>query len=108
MMVPRALMRHQEKGKGLRQHQREGAGGAHRAALALPQRRDPASASPSYEAIAGPPAAPGARLYEAIRALEQVGVLSWVNRPPASSATRYNDVARSRVAGSAFSRLGPG
>ena len=40
MMVARALMRHQEKGKGLRQDQREGAGGAHRAALALPQRRD--------------------------------------------------------------------
>jgi hypothetical protein len=40
-------------------------------------------------------------VYEAIRALEQVGVLSWVNRPPASSATRCNDVARSRVAGSA-------
>jgi hypothetical protein len=32
MMVARALMRHQEKGKGLRQDQREGAGGAHRAA----------------------------------------------------------------------------
>jgi len=30
MMVPRAQMRHQEKRKGLRQDQREGAGGPHR------------------------------------------------------------------------------
>jgi len=42
-------------------------------------------------------------VYEAIRALEQVGV-SWVNRikrvrvrPPACSATPSNDVARSRA-----------
>ena len=47
-------------------------------------------------------------MYEAIRALEQVGVLSWVNRPPACSATRCNDVARSRVAGSVSIRLDPG
>jgi hypothetical protein len=40
MMVPRAQMRHQEKRKGLRQDQREGAGGPHRVALAFPQRRD--------------------------------------------------------------------
>ena len=57
----------------------------------------PASASPSYEAI---------------RALEQVGVLSWVNRTktsPPCSATRCNDVARSRVVGTAFSvGRGPG
>jgi hypothetical protein len=47
MMVARALMRHQEKGKGLRQDQREGAGGAHRAALGASTTPRPASASPS-------------------------------------------------------------
>ena len=73
-------MRHQEKGKGLRQDQREGAGGAHRAALALAQRRDRQSASPSYEAIAEAAGCARGTVYEAIRALEQVGVLSWVNR----------------------------
>ena len=59
MMVARALTRHQEKGKGLRQDQREGAGGAHRAALALAQRRD-RQVLPR-EAIAEAAAAPGAR-----------------------------------------------
>jgi hypothetical protein len=108
-------MRHQEKGKGLRQDQREGAGGAHRAALGASTTPRPASASPSYEAIAEAAGCARSTVYEAIRALEQVGVPSWVNRikcvreyVPGCSATRCNDVARSRVAGSAFSRLGFG
>ena len=61
MMVARALMRHQEKGKGLRQDQREGAGGAHRAALALPQRRDRQVLPRHTRRSPRPPAAPGAR-----------------------------------------------
>jgi hypothetical protein len=53
------------------------------------------------------------RLYDAIRVPEQVGVLTWMNRikrvrecvpRPACSATRCNDVARSRVAPAALRR----
>jgi hypothetical protein len=54
-------------------------------------------------------------VYKAIRALEQVSVLSSVNRiksvrefVPRLFGNCCNDVARIRVAGSAFSRLGPG
>ena len=55
-------------------------------------------------------------VYEVIRDLEQVGVLILGEpdqararvRPPACSATRCNDVARSRVAGSVSIRLDPG
>ena len=47
-------------------------------------------------------------MYEAIRILEQVGVLSWVNRPPGQFGNRCNDVARSRVVGSASTSRGSG
>ena len=57
----------------LRQDPRRDAGGAHRAALALPQRRDRQVLPPSYEAIAEAAGCARSTVYEAIRALEQVG-----------------------------------
>jgi hypothetical protein len=114
-MVARALMRHQEKGKGLRQESARRRWRCSPRCSGASTTPRPASASPSYEAIAEAAGCARSTGYEAIRALEQVGVPSWVNRikcvreyVPGCSATRCNDVARSRVAGSAFSRLGFG
>jgi hypothetical protein len=92
-MVARALMRHQEKGKGLRQESARRRWRCSPRCSGASTTPRPASASPSYEAIAEAAGCARSTGYEAIRALEQVGVPS---------------VARSRVAGSAFSRLGFG
>jgi hypothetical protein len=110
MMVARALMRHEAYGKISAK--------ALAVLTALLWRFHNAATGKCFPVIRGDHR--GRRLrqqhvYEAIRAVEQVGVLSWVNRSsafastsPACSATRCDDVARSRVAGSAFSRLAPG
>jgi hypothetical protein len=81
MMVARALMRHQEKGKAYGKiSAKTNAGGAHRAALALAQRRDRQVLPRHTRRIAEAAGCARSTVYEAIRALEQVGVLSWVNR----------------------------
>jgi Helix-turn-helix domain len=79
MMVARALMRRQEKGKAY--------GNVTAKALAvltalLWRFHNAASGKcfPSYEAIAEAAGCARSTVYEAIRALEQIGVLSWVNR----------------------------
>ena len=79
-----------EERQGLRQDQREGAGGAHRAGLALAARRS-----------RRPPAAPGARCTSDPRPSE-VGVLNRIKRVreyAGCSATRCNDVTGSRLVG---------
>jgi hypothetical protein len=79
MMLTRALMRRQEKGKAYGAVTAKflavlGAllWGFHNAASGR--------CYPSYEAIAERAGCARSTVYEAIRALEQVGVLSWVNR----------------------------
>jgi hypothetical protein len=79
MMVARALSRRQEKGKAYGQITAK--------ALAVLQAllwrfHNTASGKcfPSYEALADAAGCARSTVYEAIRALEQVGVLSWVNR----------------------------
>jgi AraC-like DNA-binding protein len=78
-VVAKALMRRQEKGKAY--------GRISAKALAVLQAllwrfHNAASGRcfPSYEAIAEAAGCARSTVYEAIRALEQVGVLSWVNR----------------------------
>jgi hypothetical protein len=61
------------EGQGLRRGDGEGARGPHCAPLALPQHHD-------RQAIAEAAGCARSTVYEAIRALEQVGVLSWQNR----------------------------
>jgi hypothetical protein len=115
MMVARALMRHQEKGKACGRIS-EGAGGAHRASLALPQRRD-WRVLPRHTRRS-PRAAGCARstVHKAIRALEQVDVLSWVNRikrvreyvPRPVRQPGATTLRGARSPAALFSRLGPG
>jgi len=79
MMLARALMRRQEKGKAYGVITAKFLAvlwallwGFHNAATG--------KCFPSYEAIADAAGCARSTVYEAIRALEQVGVLSWVNR----------------------------
>jgi Helix-turn-helix domain len=79
MMLARALSRRQEKGKAY--------GEITAKALAVLQallwrfhNAATGKCFPSYEAIAEAAGCARSTVYEAIRALEQVGVLSWVNR----------------------------
>jgi hypothetical protein len=79
MVVARALMRRQEKGKAYGRISAK-----YLAVLtALLWRFHNAATGkcfPSYEAIADAAGCARSTVYEAIRALEQIGVLSWVNR----------------------------
>ena len=80
MMVARALMHHQEKGKAYGKISAKALAGSSPRCSGASTRPRPASASPSYDAIAEAARCARSTVYEAIRALEQVGVPSWVKR----------------------------
>jgi hypothetical protein len=67
----------------------------------------PASASPSYEAIAEAARCARSTVFEAIRALEQVGVLSWVNHIKGVREYVPGIFGADPVAGRASKSLGP-
>ena len=67
-------------GEALRRADREVRGGARRAAVGLPQRRDRPLLPELRAHRRARPTAPRATVYEAIRALEAAGILTWVNR----------------------------
>ena len=80
MMVARALMHHQEKGKAYGKISAKALAGSSPRCSGASTTPRPASASPSYDAIAEAARCARSTVYEAIRALEQVGVPSWVKR----------------------------
>ena len=79
MVLARALIASDREGEALRRADREVRGRARGAAVGLPQRPE-RPLLPIYERIAERADCARSTVYEAIRALERAGILTWVNR----------------------------